>query len=255
MHTILCLLIFLISPTFWHDLLGQTAVHTVAIAGIVAGIVQAIKRLAPDAITGRWVVTTNALLTVAGILVAQGTANFWTETTWAQIIVIVISASGLRNTTKTLTGLTTTPDASKGLQGVGGAVTALLVIGCLIITGCGIRATTPATAPPLPAGAADETDARANQALQTIQAFMKPIVRDIGSGKLQATPAQRSAIDNLDGLYNKAIVAEQGYHACMLTPGTTQAACLATSALTGALSNAQSAFTAAQTALATGVSP
>jgi hypothetical protein len=248
------ILALFLAPTFWHDLLGQTAIHTVAIAALVAGIVQAIKRIAPGVITGRWVVITNTLLTIAGILAAQGTANFWTETTWAQIIVIVISASGIRNTTKTLTGLSTTPDPDQGASGIH-VVTALAMFFALSVVGCGIRAATPATAPALPAGAVDSVDAKANQALQTIQAFMTPVVRDIQNGKLAVSPAQRSAVNTLDGLYNKAIVAEQGYHACMLTPGTTQTACLATSALTGALANAQGAFQAAQTAIAAAATP
>lgn len=252
MLTALCLFFFaFLSPTFWHDLITQTPIHTIAIAAVIVGIIQALKAIAPNIITGRWIVVVNTTLAIGGVLIENGTSNFWTETTWARILVFVVAAAGTHGTAKTLSG---SGDDANG-KPLGAAVLALF-FGTAMLAGCGIRAATPPTAPTtIPAGAADATDAHANQVLQAIQAFMKPIVRDIASGKLKATPAQRTAINTLDGFYNKAIVAEQGYHACMFTPETTPAACLATSALTGALASAQGAFTAAQASLAAGVSP
>lgn len=139
---------------------------------------------------------------------------------------------------------------------------AVVLVPCLL-TGC-IHQAQSSTAPPLPAGAADATDANANRVLQDIQAFVTPFARDIKSGKLQATAGQRDALNTLDGYYNKAVTAEQSYHQCMtvtaaaVTPAAAPpnaVTCLSVAGLSGALADAQGAFTTAQATLAAGARP
>lgn len=139
----------------------------------------------------------------------------------------------------------------------GSTLPCLLAIGLLFgLTGCGIRAATPATAPPLPAGAADQTDAHANQVLRTIQGFMVPLARDIKSGKLQASPEQRHVLNVLDDYYNKASLAEQSYHHCMTVTAASVPAqppnavsCLTQAGLSQALASAEGAMATATASL------
>ncbi len=124
----------------------------------------------------------------------------------------------------------------------------LIVFACLC--GCHVTAATPATAPALPAGAYDQTDAKANQTLQSMHAFALKMV----DGPL--TAAQAALLNKLDAALNVADAAEQSYHACLAATGIAPSAttgpngpCLTAAGLTAALTAANTAFTTAQAGL------
>ena len=122
-----------------------------------------------------------------------------------------------------------------------------LCIGALTV-GCHITASAP---PPLPTGAYDQTDAKANEFLQSAHAFSEVA----SSGKL--TEAQANILNKLNIALNAADKAEQTYQGCLKAipgnvPNPTAApntGCLAASGLTGLLSAAQAAFGTAETAI------
>lgn len=273
MHVILAVFFWLLSPTFFHDLIAQTPTRMIAISASVLIVVQILKVAFPLTISGRVTVLINFVASIAGVFAGLDPAHFWSQTTLSQILVVFTAASGVHTITKTLAGQTTNADPVLDTlnrpnltRNAAGLVAILVMAGCLGVSGCGLRAATPATAPALPVGAADETDAHANDVLKTIEGFMKPIVRDIANGKLQATAGQKKAVNTLDGYYNRAVVAEKEYHYCMTVtakvatlppaaPAPNAATCLTEAGLTGALANAQSSFHTAQAALALLITP
>ena len=93
---------------------------------------------------------------------------------------------------------------------------------------------------PLPAGAVDQTDATANQTLQTIHAFLAKVSADVQSGAIAPSATQRAALDTANKALNTASLAEQAYH----SSGGGSA-----SVLTAALTAAESAFSTVQTSL------
>ena len=130
-------------------------------------------------------------------------------------------------------------------------ITATLLAGLCVVggtVGCNIKAASP---PPLPTGAYDQTDAKANEFLQSAHAFS-----DVASsGKL--TAAQADILNKLNIALNGADKAEQTYQACLKAiPGNVpnptagpNSGCLAASGLNGLLSAAQAAFGTAETAI------
>ena len=125
------------------------------------------------------------------------------------------------------------------------ALTAVLL--CVLTVGCHVTAAAP---PPLPTGAYDQTDAKANEFLQAAHGFSQTV----SAGKLTAT--QASILNKLNIALNAADTAEQTYHTCLINSGVAPSAtasanpgCLATSGLTGLLSAAQAAFGNAQAAI------
>jgi hypothetical protein len=98
----LTLCLILLSPTFWHDLMAQTPVRVIALAGAVTVIVQLLKVIAPKLLSGRWAIAANVLVSVAAVFVGMKPANFWTETTLAQILAIAAAAAGVHGTAKSL---------------------------------------------------------------------------------------------------------------------------------------------------------
>lgn len=271
------LCVFLFPPDFWHNVMQQTPVHVIAAAGSVALIVQAVKKMAPDFINGRWTLVVNLILSIAGVFVTMRPDQFWTQTTLTQVIVVFFTASGTHGVGKGLFGNgaqdaqeqgSSDPQQNGAANQQAGSAPAqkalLMIFGLCAMTlaGCVHPATgVPAAPPPLPAGAADATDANANRVLQTIQGFMTPIVTEIKAGRLVLSPAQRAVLNKLDDYYNKAAIAENDYHHCMTVtaavvaegaspmPAPNPATCLTESALAGALASAQSAFSTAQAAI------
>lgn len=251
MHSSLC--IAFIVPQLAHSVELQTILRVLLLSGAVAVSVQLLKRASGRVVDGRGTLFFNLLLSCMGAA-AFGDGRLLSVRTLAEAMAVVLLACGVHGLGRGLFPNTTDPlNTGNEDWRIAPCVMLLLVVG---LAGCAVRGATAAPPPPPPAGAADPVDANANRVLQDVQAFMKPIVRDIQNGKLQATAGQRAAIDKLDGFYNQAIVAEKAYHSCMFTQANVagsgavpiSAACLASSGLTGALANAQGAFT---TALAT----
>lgn len=94
----------MLSPTFFHDLVAQTPVRVIALAGSVTVIVQLAKVCWPNAISGKTAVALNILTSVGGVLIATNPANFWSETTLAQVLQVAAAAAGVHATAKTLMG-------------------------------------------------------------------------------------------------------------------------------------------------------
>lgn len=125
-----------------------------------------------------------------------------------------------------------------------------IVLGTVLaFTGCMHNAThtSPATLAP---GAADATDANANQTLQTLHAFAAGLSTSIQNGTLSLTATQRSAVDTMNKVLNTADLAEQTYHTCMTTGSApVSSTCLTASGLTAALTAATTTFASTQTSL------
>jgi hypothetical protein len=111
-----------------------------------------------------------------------------------------------------------------------------LVLPLALLAGCAH----PGAVAPLPAGAVDQTDAAANQALQTIHAFLAKVSADVQAGAIAPSPTQRAALDTANKALNAASLAEQAYH----SSGGGSASVLA-----AALASAESAFSTVQTSL------
>lgn len=108
--------------------------------------------------------------------------------------------------------------------------TTLLV--AVLLTGC----VHPTAVKPLPTGAVDRVDADANQALQTVHAFLA----SVSASPHTLTPAQLRALDTANKAANAAFLAEQAYH----NAGGGNA-----SVLNAAVSAAESALTTLQTSI------
>lgn len=253
LHALCAFLLLHLSPTFWHDLLAQTAFRTVAVAGSVTAIIKGVRKVYPN-LSGPWALLANLLLSICGILAGMPPANILSETTAVQLGLVIAAAGGFHNIWETIKDLfpnkaATDPSALPTSKGNTLPIAALaMLLPLFMLTGCIHSAGTTVPVPPA-VGSVDSIDSTANQTLQTIQAFMGPVIRDIGNGKLTASPAQRQAIDTLDAAYNGAVIAENAYRACVKA-GSASTVCLTSSALTGAVAGASTAFTAAQTSLA-----
>jgi hypothetical protein len=223
MYPALCLylhiaFLFLLSPTFWHDLFTQTPTKVIAAAAVVTTVTQLIKKTAPDFFSGYVAMAINLAASVAAVYVGMNPANFWTETTAIQILVIFLGAAGIHSTAKSMSKPTADPNAPSDAvkQPVmigtmkGAAPSLLLFIAVCLISGC-----KPVNAPPAPLaiGAVDSVDSHANQILQTIHAFLLRVSTDVQSGAITLTPAQRQILDKANTSENLAALAEQAYHA------------------------------------------
>ena len=90
----------MISPTFFHDVIAQTPVKVIALAGSTAVLVQLVKTIAPKAVQGNWAVALNVLVSVAGVLAVMKPENFWTETALAQVLTVAAGAAGVHGTAR-----------------------------------------------------------------------------------------------------------------------------------------------------------
>jgi hypothetical protein len=257
MHVHLLAAVALFSSAFWIDLWHQTPTRVIAIATFVSGVTQLVKRAVPNgAIQGRWAVLVNLGLSIVGVFAGMQPANFMSQTTLSQLVVIFIAAGGIhgiaqafRAPASALPPPQTAPPQQQNSAGLATkAPLVLLIIGCagylmfaLALTGCAPKQPVMAT---LPAGAINQVDAQANRALQTVHAFMKNTTADVQAGKIRISAAQLQAIVDVNTALNAADLAEQAYHN---SGGTTDA-----TALNNAVSAAQAKFQAAQTALAAG---
>lgn len=102
MHLISLVGLVFLSPTFWRDLLVQTPVRVIALAGSVAVLEQLVKVLLPKLVSGKVAIAFNVVLSVAGVFVGMNPANFWTETTLAQVLMVAAAAAGVHGTAKSL---------------------------------------------------------------------------------------------------------------------------------------------------------
>lgn len=240
----LALLTFLISPTFWHDIWQQTPTRVIALAGSISALVQLVKKAAPNAISGKWTVAVNLALSVIAVFAGMKPANFWSQTTLSQLIVIFVAAGGIHGIAKAFRpqtdpaagGNAGTANGNLGAKIAQPMILFVLLAGLATLCGCAAKNTVTV----LPAGAINSTDANANRTLQTIHAFMANTTADIQAGKIQLNTAQLQALAKVDIALNTASLAEQAYHG-----GTGDAASLNTS-----VTAAQTAFQSAQAALA-----
>lgn len=92
----------MLSPTFFHDLVAQTPVRVIALAGTVTVLVQAVKAVWPNAIGGKWAIALNLLMSLAAIFVGMSPTHFWSETTLAQVLMVAAAAAGVHGTAKSL---------------------------------------------------------------------------------------------------------------------------------------------------------
>lgn len=235
MHVTLAL--FITAAAFWAVL----PVKLVAIAGTVYVLVQALKQIFPS--LGGWQsIALNVALSVTGVLAVAKPGDLESSTFWASLMITVASAAGIHGTVKSVAERSLPQmDTSKAKM-----LALLFVFGLVLgLSGCGktVTATTPAVAPPLPAGAVDAADAKANMALQPAHAFAASISADILSGKLATTPNQKLAMESLNRALNVADKAEITYHA---TGGGNQAALnAAVAAVLQAWASTQGALTPA----------
>lgn len=142
LHALCALFLFALSPTFWHDLLAQTAFRTVAVAGSVTAIIKVIRKVYPN-LSGPWALLANLVLSICGILAGMPPANVFSETTTVQLGLVIAAAGGFHNIWNTIRELfpqkevkkqvPSTP-ASKG--GTLPAIVALALIPLLVLTGC-----------------------------------------------------------------------------------------------------------------------
>lgn len=301
MYTSLCLMFFaaialLNLPELWAYLYAHLPIVICGLGAALAPSLQLIKKLIP-AITGWKALAVNFVMSTLAVFAVTPADQFWTVAAWMHVIQISGIAAAIHGTTKALaqgssdptsaqlalnkqsaanwpnpapqrrTATGQTPTIAELDQAKAKSATTVLVLLLLCssaLVGC-VHQAQPATPPPLPAGAVDQIDATANTTLQTIQAFMIPVIRDIKNGKLQATPQQRSAINTLDDVYNKASFAELAYRTCMTTtaaavtatanPITPSATCLVQAGLTAAMKTANTAFTEAQASLGSSLMP
>lgn len=102
MHFLSLVGLIFLSPTFWHDLMVQTPVRVIALAGSVAVLEQLVKVFLPKLVSGKIAIAFNVVLSVAGVLAGMNPANFWTETTLAQVLMVAAAAAGVHGTAKSL---------------------------------------------------------------------------------------------------------------------------------------------------------
>lgn len=218
--------------------LDNTMVKTIVASAIVAVVTQLIKRFIGS--DSKWVgITTNILASLTAVFLSADHTTLFTYATLVQVVAIFTAAAGIHSTAKSFAGTKSdAPDiGSPNVRAV--AITIGLLSLAVVLTGC-TRPVTAAAPPPLPIGAVDQVDAKANQTLQAVHAFLGSIANDVQSGKLQLTQAQRTIIDDADRAANVADAAEIAYH----NGGGGDA-----SVLNAALASAQKAFTAVQSAL------
>lgn len=123
-----------IDPGFWHNLYVNGPVRVIAVAGTVTILLQLIKRQFPT-LGGWYAVAINAGLSIAGILAVTPPDQFWTVTTWGQVIQAIGVAAGIHGTAKALSSPSPAPPASiPGVKNV--AIAALISILMLGSTGC-----------------------------------------------------------------------------------------------------------------------
>jgi hypothetical protein len=232
-------LTLILTAAFWAAL----PVKLVAIAGIVYVVLQAIKAKYP-AIGGTWAIVLNGLLTFAGLLSVAHPGDISTAAFWSNLLLTIAGSAGLHGTVRSLTQGSQDPaPAQTSNVGMKAAGLVLAFAVGFAVTGCALKATatTTATAPTLPAGAVDQTDANAFKVLRPAHDFAASISADIQSGKLTVTATQKTAVTSMNKALNIADAAEQSYH---------KAGGGSTAALTAALNAVLSAWSTAQTSLA-----
>ena len=191
----------------------KVGTQAILIAGAVYGILQVAKKYLFPNLKPVWLVTLNAIMSIAGALSVTPLAQFWTIDTLEKVILIIATAAGIHGTARSLVmgGDTTPSDKAKAQQAAksGTAVIIALCIGLALapMAGCAHRANAP-----LPAQAVDAADANANQVLQTVQAFSSRVSADIISGKIRVSDGVKNTMETLNKSYNKAYPIEQAYH-------------------------------------------
>lgn len=139
-----------ISPTFWHDLIAQTPTRLIAISGTVAVIVQLLKKADPDLVSGKVAVALNLVLSIVGVFVGMNPANVFSQTTLSQLAAVVAAAGGFHGVYKTFFPGKPASHSTPSFPAVPGGVIpaiAVMMVLCLTISGCSVKAPTPATAP------------------------------------------------------------------------------------------------------------
>ena len=259
MNSLVCLaFFFLLSPNFWHGLLSNTPAKVIAAAAVVSMLVQLVKQFAPNVISGKVAMAVNLATSLSAVFLTLDPTHFWSLQTLQSVAVVFTAAAGIHSTAKSLfkappeeepaapaePGYFIDPNGKKSLapgansRAIGLVVT--LLMGSILISGCGRTATAsaPQAAPAI--GAVDQVDQKANQDLQAIHAFLATVADNIRVGQLVLSSDQVKIVDNADRAANVAQAAERAYHA----GGGGDA-----SVLNAAMAAAQSAFSAVQSTL------
>lgn len=241
MHTAV---LAVISIIVWSAVWAALPVKLAAIAGSAFVIIATLKKIFPS-LGGWYAMALNIALSVCGVLMVATPQDFSNPNFWAGLMLTIASASGIQGVVKQATAPATLPGSDQKMQvgqgqtGNSGAIpqsrggtTAALIL-CLALSfglsGCGLRASTPPTAPAvLPTGAADQVDADTNKALRPAHDFAASISTDVISGKLKVTAGQQQALEQFNRSLNTADAAEKSYHGCMtavVIPAPTSAGC------------------------------
>lgn len=247
------LIAVIVATAFWAAL----PVKLVALSGVVYVLVAGIKKIFP-ALGGWQAVAINVALSVAGVLMVAKPGDLADPTFWASLMMTAAAAAGIHGTVRSatkdepakntdVTGTVQVQDdvkASFSNEAAVKNILSLMLVGVLMgsMLGCKPAAAgTPGTAPALPAGAVDQTDATAYQTLKPAHDFAASVSADVQSGKVTLTDSQKLALESLNRALNVADTAEQTYH----NAGGGNAAALNT-----AISATLQAWASAQAALA-----
>lgn len=205
--------IALLPPNFWNTFAVDAPVKIIAIAGALCTLIQLVKIRVPQ-LGGYWAIGMNLVLSIAGVLSLTKPEDMLTLSTAANILVVALGGAGMHGTAKLMGSSSYPVDIAPRAPSLASRaiLLTLLFVACVSVSGCMHNATA-AAPPPLPIGAVDQTDAKANQTLQTIHAFSARVSGDILAGSVRLSSSQRLSLDRLNAGLNTADAAEQAYHA------------------------------------------
>lgn len=191
------------------------AIKVLAVAGIVYGILQALKQ--PNKLTPYikgWVaVALNVALSIFGVVVATPADQLYTMATLETIIMTILAAAGIHGT------ITLAPQAAKKTA---------IILACILLPGLALSGCKPATNSTAPAAVApgyqNATDQQLGEIIAGATGFYNRVQADIQAGKYQATSTEVTALNSFALTLNTAKIVYGQYHAGTATLAQAQAA-------------------------------